>query len=258
MSQEEIVVTYEDLDKQKSTIIKRGHRTSITEDANEGLETTCKQSLVPVKKKTFKENLVDFSNSLYNSEYREFLSKDAMGWFKLTSYYSVFYLWLSFFFVSLLFFFWVVRIRGNALPIYYNTESVMHYKKINPGMGFRPQTSPEEDLVYVNVSNPAENIKSYQHFLEQYRVKKEATFENGKGEHVSFNVEDIIKDSPCSEQNNFGMGTKSPCVAVKLNRIAGWLPQEVVVADLPDDKKSDIEELEANNVSRCKRFQIIS
>ncbi len=263
MSQENIEVTFEGLEQQQPVIINRGRRTSITEDAEEGLETIRKQSLTPVKKPTNMERIAAFRDLLYSSEYREFLGKDAMGWFKLSSYYAVFYVWLTFFFCSLLFFFWVIRIRGQTLPVYYNTESVMHYKQVNPGMGFRPQLNPEEDLVYVNISDSKANVKSLQHFLEQYRAKKGATFLNHHEEEVSFDVDEILRDSPCSEKNNFGMDTKSPCVAVKLNRIIGWLPKEVNVAELPANINETVSELEASNVSICeglnlKGFRFIS
>lgn len=249
MSSENIEVSFEKepIENLQPTIINRGRRTSVSEDAEEGLIQIRKASLVVPPKPTLKDKLTSFCNSCYNSEYREFLSKDAMGWFKLSAYYAVYYLWLSIFFCTLLFLFWVVRIRGQTLPIYYNTDSVMNYKVVNPGLGFRPQLDPESELIFVDTANPIDNVKSMKYFLADYHQKKEATFKNGHDEEVSFNIDELIQDSPCSDLNNFGFGSNSPCVAVKLNRIIGWLPEVGELKDLPAGVNETVKELESSD-----------
>ena len=105
------------------------------EGEDEELLRNRKSSLAKPPKKSTKEKVNGLIDSVYNKEYREFLSKDAMGWLKLSAFYSVFYFFLAMFFCALLFLFWAFRINGSTAPVYYNTESVMHYKVVNPGLG---------------------------------------------------------------------------------------------------------------------------
>lgn len=114
--------------------VKRNSKNS-EEEAKEELLKNRQSSLTKPQKKSTKEKINDIVDSVYNKEYREFLSKDAMGWLKLSAFYSVFYFCLAMFFCGLLFIFWAFRINGSTAPIYYNTESVMHYKVVNPGLG---------------------------------------------------------------------------------------------------------------------------
>lgn len=169
------------------------------------------------------EHLMGAMQLVYNPEYREFLSRDALGWFKLTCFYCIFYSFLSGFFILLLAVFY--RMVDDKQPTYFNKESVMNYRGVNPGLGFRPQIDPESELVYVNTSNYDNLKRSLDIFLEQYEKGKELNFTAAnRNQLVSFNYEEIIKNTPCSPLNNFGFNTTSPCVLVKLNRIYGWTP----------------------------------
>jgi sodium/potassium-transporting ATPase subunit beta len=113
-------------------------------------------------------------------------------------------------------------------PTYYNEDSVMSYRGVNPGLGFRPQLDPESELIKVDAQKFEENKKSIQIFLSKYEKLKDQTFSieaKGKSNRkLSFNYKEIIKDTPCSEKNDFGYKS-NPCVIVKLNKIYGWTPK---------------------------------
>ena len=116
-------------------------RGSVTEEAEEKLLDAKSEDLSKKKskskKKSLKESLSEIGREVYNSDYREFLTRDSKGWFKLSLFYFIFYTCLSAFFCFLLFIFY--QMIDSKTPNYFYKESVMHYKEINPGMGFRPQ-----------------------------------------------------------------------------------------------------------------------
>ena len=103
----------------------------------------------------------------------------------------------------------------------------------NPGLGFRPQITPDNDLILVN-----EDYKTPVTFLElflqtYYGEHKNDTFTGAHSQKVTFNYEQIIKDTPCAREKSFGYATGMPCVVLKLNRIFGWLPKSGPTADYP-------------------------
>lgn len=159
---------------------------------------------------------------IYNSEYREFLSRDAMAWCKLSLFYTIFYTLLAGFFLLSLFIFY--QTIDQKKPTYYNKDSVMHFKVVNPGMGFRPQIDPESDLIHVNMSNWKTTYEYLDLFMQKYEQNKNKTFTGAHGRQVAYDYEKIINETPCSRSKNYGYSSGTPCVAVKLNRIYGWLP----------------------------------
>lgn len=226
----------------QSEVVQRKPSTPKEESEETLLENSAKK-----EKKSFKEKVDDFVAQFYNSEYREFLSKDAMGWLKLSAFYSVFYFWLACFFCTMLFIFWAVRIRGQNLPIYYNEESVMNYKVVNPGLGFRPHLEPESELIHVKVGDADELVRSQELFLKEYEEKKENEFVGAHDEKVNYNIDEVLKGSPCSKENKYGVDSASPCVAVKLNRIIGWKPQPVKISKLPAGLNETVKTLKEND-----------
>lgn len=132
-----------------SEITKRERRSTVEvggEEAEENLleenrngssSTTARRKSGKSRKKSLGESLAGICKELYNAEYREFLSRDAKGWFKLAIFYFFFYTCLASFFILLLVLFF--QIIDMKTPNYFYKESVMHYKGINPGLGFRPQ-----------------------------------------------------------------------------------------------------------------------
>lgn len=202
--------------KRRNTVVEEAEATLIQEATNSN--TKLKQ------KKSLKERLSDIGSQIYNAEYREFLERDSKAWFKLALFYFIFYLLLAGFFILLLLI--LYAIIDLKEPTYYNVDSVMNSRnRVNPGMGFRPQPDPESELIHYNPNDPKKITYSLDIFLSNYEKNKEANFTGAHGTKVSFNYEEIIKNTPCSKENNYGYNTPHPCVVVKLNRIFGWLPK---------------------------------
>lgn len=234
---------------EKSETVQKRLSVPNNEDAAESLLETPK-----APKKSFGEKSHDFVARFYDFEYREFLSKDAMGWLKLSAFYAAFYFWLACFFCTMLFIFWAVRIRGQALPVYYNQESVMNYKVVNPGLGFRPHLDPESELVYVKVGEGDKLFKAQELFLKEYEEKKETEFIGAHDEKVTFNIDNVLEGSPCTKANKYGLDSASPCIAIKLNRIIGWKPQPVVISKLPAGLNETVDILKGNDKMTGKEF----
>lgn len=108
---------------------------SLLTDENEKSKRKSSKS----KKKTLRESLSEICKEVYSSEYREFLGRDAKAWFKLSLFYFIFYLCLAVFFILLLMIFFYTI--DSKTPNYFFKESVMHFRGINPGLGFRPQVT---------------------------------------------------------------------------------------------------------------------
>ena len=205
----------------------RRRATSLAEDAAEGLIEARKTYMEAKrsKRRDLKDRLSEIGREFYNAEYREFLSRDAKSWFKLSVFYSLYFLFLAAFFSLLLYIFYLTI--DPVKPTYYNKESVMDYKKVNPGLGFRPQVDPEAELVKVDTTNPKElndkYLSLYKLFLEKYEENRNKSFPGYKNANVTFDYRQVIDATPCAVEQNFGFTAKTPCVAVKLNRIYGWV-----------------------------------
>lgn len=206
-------------------------RGTIVEEAAEGLLTEkVKEQEQKLRKKTFKEKLSDITSDIYNSETRELLNRDGKDCFQLSCFYSIFFFTLSAAFVGLLAIFY--QTLDLNVPTYYNQDSVMNQKQVNPALGFRPQYNPEDALIYVNLSDTAryeeEHIQSLIYFLDEYEQNKNETIEilpDRQDREVKFDYHSIIDNTPCSAENKFGYSTGQPCVLLKMNRIFGWKPQ---------------------------------
>ena len=64
---------------------------------------------------------------------------------KVSLFYAVFYACLGSFFVGMLAVF--MSIMPKDRPTYYGESSTMNIRKINPGLGFRPQVDVEDHLI---------------------------------------------------------------------------------------------------------------
>lgn len=176
------------------------------------------------KAKTFGDKVDDFFAYLYNSEYKEFLSRDALGWCKLSVFYTVFYACLAGFFIILLLIFFSTI--DPKQPTYYNKASIMDYDGVNPnpGVGFRPQPDPESELIIFSDTDYKTMFNQLDLFLQKYEDQKNQTFTGAHGRKVTFDIGAILNGTPCSRDKFYGYSSRTPCVALKLNRIFGWLP----------------------------------
>lgn len=219
-SSNEVLAT--DLEEQRRPLLVR--RNTVVEEAEESLRQARKSiALENNRKNSVKESWVELKKEIYNPQYREFMSRDCLAWFKLSLCYFIFYFLLASFFVMLLALYYTFKIDTKTPNLFYK-ESVMHYKGINPGLGFRPQVDVETELIKVNANESKNNFQSIDLFLAKYDQNKLKNFTGAHGRKQTYNYEDYIKDTPCSRENHFGFDSQAPCIIVKLNRIYGWLP----------------------------------
>lgn len=208
-------------DVKKPLLVRRN---TIVEETEESLRQARKSIAESASRKSsIKQDWGEIKRDLYNREYREFLSRDCLAWFKLSLFYFIFYVCLAGFFILLLYLFYEFKIDPKTPNLFYK-ESVMNFREINPGLGFRPQVDIESELINVSEKEAKNNIQSLNLFLTKYDRNKAKNFTGAHGRKQTFNYEEIIKNTPCSRENEYGYHTKSPCVIVKLNRIYGWLP----------------------------------
>lgn len=201
----------------------RRRNTIVEEAADSLIETGEKiEKLNQSRKKSFWESLKKVKTEIYDSQYREFLGRDCMSWFKLSIFYSLFYGFLSGFFLLCLFAFYYTI--DHKTPTYFNKESVMNFRSINPGLGFRPHIDPESELIFLNSSSWKSTFQYLDVFLQKYEENKNKSFIGAHGRSVTYDLQSIIANTPCAKSKNYGMSAGTPCVVVKLNRIYGWLP----------------------------------
>ena len=179
-----------------------------------------------------------FGLFMYNPETKECIGRDGASWAKVSVCYMVFYAGLASFFIALMGVF--LATMSFKVPTYYNEKSVMGtVKRINPGLGFRPQIDPEDSLIAFNVAADDDQqrylVRSLNLFLDTYyernpklgiedcynREASELQRLFNQGFFCSYNYTQVLEGTTCSPNKNFGY-SEGPCVAVKINRIYGW------------------------------------
>lgn len=246
-----------------ANLLRRG---TVVEDAAEGLiKGKEHERLEKLKKKrTFKQRIGDFLKSIYNPEYKEFLARDGKDCCQLSFFYFVFYALLSGFFILLLLAFHSTI--DPVRPTYYNKTSVMNIKGVNPGLGFRPQHDPEDNLIYINLTNSQQwkhdHIETLSIFLNKYeRFKNEEVHivQGRPATYVQFDYHKIVDNTTCAKERYFGFEAGTPCIAVKVNRIFGWKPK--ALAQPPSNLFNVSAELNATlsaSTTKYKKFLYIS
>ncbi|KAI0980270.1 hypothetical protein GJ496_009860 [Pomphorhynchus laevis] len=199
------------------------------------------QSIVDIDEKISKNKLSRFQNFkkfIWNPKTGEVLGRTSLSWAKIALYYSIFYTFLAGFFIVIFAIF--ITTVSRQLPTFYNKESVMDYKGVNPGMGFRPMDS--ETNIRIVVGQAADNIRLFDKykyyantFLEQNGSTSNLTdcmLNISKplvmGEVCRYSYSALINDTknPCHLNNQAGYtAAGNPCVIIKLNRIIGWEPK---------------------------------
>ena len=187
----------------------------------------------------WKQGFKSFGLFMYNSENKECMGRDGASWARISICYMFFYLGLGTFFIALLAVF--LATLNFQVPTYYSERSTMaSVTRINPGLGFRPQIDPEDGLIAYNVAADDAQLKylvrSLNLYLDKYYDRNpkmgiedcqnrdinelQAMFQQGF--FCSYNYTQILEGTSCPPSRNFGY-TDGPCVAIKMNRIYGWL-----------------------------------
>lgn len=112
-----------------------------------------------VKLVNFAKNLRQFLNWIYNRKTHEVIGRDGLSWAKISFFYFLFFGILAG--INLLFVHIFFLTVSGTVPTYIPANSVMAYakneitgeKRLNPGLGFRPQIDIEEYLITYSTSN---------------------------------------------------------------------------------------------------------
>lgn len=191
-----------------------------------------------------KSKLGGVGKFIWNSRTKEFCGRDGASWGKVSLFYAIFYLGLGSFFIGMLAVFFQVMPKDK--PTYYGESSIMNGRgcKLNPGLGFRPQTDVEDTLIRFDptVAENKDNgytkqTKNLQNFLDKYYQLNEDNKNNAidckdnnnkdsfkDGKFCKFDYKKLFESSPCTEKNQYGYNTEKPCVLIKLNKIISWEP----------------------------------
>jgi hypothetical protein len=141
-------------------------------------------------------------SSLVDFKRRQILGRDSSSCFKLALCYFIFYLFVASLFSVCLYVFY--NIVDKKKPTYYNEESVMNWKGVSPGIGYRPQIDLESKLISINITNDdsrEEFKRSMDIFLRKYDESKENDFKGAQAVLQTFDYTSIIDGTPCSKQN---------------------------------------------------------
>lgn len=182
---------------------------------------------------------------IWNSETKEFCGRDGASWGKVSLFYAVFYACLGSFFIGMLAVF--VAIMPTDKPTYYGESSTMNARRINPGLGFRPQCDVEDSLIHFNpkvfesdkngIKKLFRNVKNFldakypeiptneKNFVLPCADGTTYTSDLESGKSCEYDYKKIFKDTDCTEENKFGFQTNSPCILLKLNKIISWNPK---------------------------------
>jgi sodium/potassium-transporting ATPase subunit beta len=191
----------------------------------------------------FKSKLDGFLEFVWNSRTKEFLGRDGASWAKVSLFYGVFYLLLGGFFIGMLSVFFYMTPTDK--PTYYGVSSIMNSRTatLNPGLGFRPQIDPEDNLIKYNPLIDDDKdfglqkyVKNLRIFLREKYSKPDENVEDCKGDEpkkdlayqgksCKFDYEELFKNTPCTEANYFNYKNAAPCVLLKLNKIVSWIPE---------------------------------
>lgn len=117
-----------------------------------------------------KSKLDGIGRFIWNSRTKEFCGRDGASWGKVSLFYAIFYLGLGSFFIGMLAVFF--QIMPKDKPTYYGETSIMNGRgcKLNPGLGFRPQTDVEDTLIRYNWT-VADNPKLYGYMKQSNNLK---------------------------------------------------------------------------------------
>jgi len=176
-----------------------------------------------------------FQRFCYNPARGEIMGRTAGSWGKIGIFYLIYYTCLAAFWAVLLAIFF--QTVDDNRPTYTGSSSLL---KDKPGLGYQPMPDYESTLIHFHSSYPA-TYKIYTDYLtaylEQYKKKNQVgntiyrtcrdgqmiTDSDDKTKTVcSFEIERL---EPCIAKQNYGYHEATPCVALKLNKVYGWKPE---------------------------------
>lgn len=206
-----------------------------------------------------------FKYMLYNPETGEILTRTPLSWLLIFIFYVIYYGLLTCFWIASLQIFFLTLPEEQAGPRWTEAYSLIG---INPGVGIRPAPTDKridshlyflksQDTSFNATNDDGEGDENIDNAVRMFKFFKK-TYEDDAGlqkdcandlrkdgePDCAFNVgaEEDEEESPLGEcsQKNFPYGfvtedkdtAVAPCLYFKLNKIWGWEPKPVGVADL--------------------------
>ncbi|KAK3861215.1 hypothetical protein Pcinc_032790 [Petrolisthes cinctipes] len=213
-------------------------------------------SRVPQGKQSFK-------TFLWNSKTNEFLGRTGISWAKIGLFYVVFYLFLAGVFSLLMKVF--LNTIDDKLPTYNNQQDSLLK---NPGLSFRPRTDiyhqrqnyiafyPDHPNTYTRLfKDTNEFLKQYQKALEEPELYSNCTDRRNRDDVTKpcmFNLTNALMslNNTCTEDNQWGYSTNSPCIFFKLNKMINFIPTPP--QDIPEGVRNKLNvtgDLEENQLT---------
>jgi len=185
---------------------------------------------------------ITFCQFVYNSETGEILGRTPISWLKITVFYIVYYSFLTAFFIVMLLAFF--QTLSDKEPTWKMESGGLIGS--NPAMGFRPgppDSNIESTLIWFRHGTTNGNWEKWVERLEDYakdyknesdwRTKVDqddcgdlAVNEPGKRSICKVKAEELFQGN-CTKENEYGFKQGKPCILLKLNRIIGWVPEEI-------------------------------
>ncbi|CAF3645986.1 unnamed protein product [Adineta steineri] len=196
--------------------------------------------------------LYNIRNYIWNRETNRFCGRDGLDWAKLGCYYSCFLFILGV--ISSSFVIVYILLLDKKTPRRLGNESALVFDNgINPGLGFRPQLYMDRTLLqwrtsrktgHQSVAEMVDNVHQWgstfglvdthhQQQIDCSAIKPELLINYFRqGLSCIFLTTDVKPGpNPCSKPKNYGYNKGRPCVALKINRVFGWIPEPYQTKD---------------------------
>jgi len=157
---------------------------------------------------------------------KRFMGRNCKSWAQIGFFYLIYYGCLAAFFAICLQVFFTTL--DDVEPRQMGMQSIL---KGNPGMGFRPRPQLENTLIHFQQGEEKtyeKYINHLQDLVDSYEDEDPNRIdckEEDPEPHQSCKFDPLVEAGPCTPDMNFGYHTGKPCIALKLNRIYGWVPE---------------------------------
>jgi sodium/potassium-transporting ATPase subunit beta len=186
---------------------------------------------------------------LWDSDRKEFMGRNGGSWAKIGLFYLIFYTALAAFFSVMLVIFY--QTLDNFEPKWKLDSSLIGD---TPGLGFRPlpgDNNVESTLIHFKHGNDGEFgqwTKRLTDFLDPYEDGRQVghtadTCSESKGPDPGkvcmFKYSSLGEN--CTSNRQFGFDQGQPCVAIKLNKVFGWVPVPYNGTNMPESVPEEVQ-----------------
>jgi len=201
---------------------------------------------------TFADYWHNLRNFIWNRTTRRFCSRDGLEWAKIGCYYFSFFFALGVLSCALVIVY--ILLLDKKTPRRMLNESALAFDGgINPGLGFRPQFYMDRSLIkwrssrkvgHESIGQMVDNLHEwvkgyglkdeyYQQMIDCSSIPRHLLINYFRqGLSCIFLATDVQPGpNPCTKPKNYGYNKGRGCIAIKLNRIFGWIPEPYQTKD---------------------------